>query len=634
MIRQQPKSLGGLPVQIDYTARDYEAIRTEMLRVASQLLPEWTDREPSDMGVTMVEAMAYVADVLSYGLDRVQNESYLATAQTREAVVNLLRLIGYELAPASPATVAMVVQTNLDTVVLPKGFKVSTAASSTTSALTYRLPEAVTLSGQGYHAVTYEAGKVARLFGSAPVGGGNDSLMFVAGEEVSDALGTSNGTREQTFVLPQSPVCLSVDGAATFKLYVNDELWEARTSFVGTEPSDQVYVYRFLSSQEVIILFGDGVNGAIPQQDATLVMTYRVGGGAITNRAGVGSITKFDSVDGVASVYNIAQPSGGKDPESIADAKKQGPLSLRALDRCVTLEDFETLAVQTPGGGVRTARASQGDSPLEVDVYVASQGSNPIPTGRWFPSIDSGYGLIGAVGRWLSLKKPVPTQLNVLAPTAINPYLRASIYVYDNVLKETARQAVETALLRLFQKVTDDFGSGVALSAVVQAVENTRGVNYVDTHQFHRIPSARLLYGYEDAFDAASVSVTSQTEQTQPDTYKLIWVTQGSYKLQSSSGSFIKTESGADQVFSAGQTNVASIYNSAPSETQPQRLEQFSINIQLGQDLPQVNDLWEFSVDGYLGNIEAQPYEIVVVPDTADGSLNSDYFNLVYVGGI
>lgn len=634
MIRQQPKSLGGLPIQIDYTARDYEAIRSEMLRVATQLLPEWTDREPSDMGVTMVEAMAYVADVLSYGLDRVQNEGYLATAQTREAVVNLLRLIGYELAPASPATVAMVIQTNQDTVVLPAGFKVSTSVSATTTALEYRLPSSVTLSGQGYHAVTYEASKVTRLFGSAPVGGGNDSLVFVAGEEVSDALGVSDGTRDQSFILPQSPVCLSVDGSATFKLYVNDELWEARTSFVGADPSDKVYVYRFLSSQEVIIIFGDGVNGAIPAQDATIVMQYRIGGGSITNRAGVGAITKFDSVPGVTSVYNISQPSGGKDPESIANAKKQGPLSLRALDRCVTLQDFEIMAVQTPGGGIRTARATQGDNPLEVSVYVASQGDNPIPSGRWYSSINSGYGVLGAVGRWLSQKKPVPTVLNVLAPTEINPYMRASVYVHDNVLRETVRQAVELSLSTLFRKVTDDFGEGVALSAVAQAIENTRGVNYVDILQLHRIPNARLLYGYEDAYDGASLSVLGQTTQTQPNTYKVHWVTQSSYKLQGRSGAYIKSESGADAVFTANTTHEVFLFNSTPTPTQPARLKQFDIAITLGADNPQVGDIWAFSVDSYVGNIEAQDYEIVVVPSSADGSLNSDYFNITYVGGI
>lgn len=634
MIRQQPKSLGGLPVQIDYTARDYESIRSEMLRVATQLLPEWTDREPSDMGVTIVEAVSYVADVLAYGLDRVQNESYLASAQTREAVVNILRLIGYELAPASPATVAMVVQTDQETVVLPQGFKVSTSASTTTSALEYRLPEAVTLTGAGYHAVTYEAGKVTRIFGSAPVNGGNDSLVFVAGEEVSDNIGTSDGTRDQSFILPQSPVCLSVDGAASLKLYVNGALWEARTSFIGAEPSDQIYVYRFLSSQEVIVIFGDGVNGAIPAQDASLVISYRIGGGSITNRAGVGSITSFDSVNGVVSVYNIAQPSGGKDPETITQAKKQGPLSLRALDRCVTLQDFETMAVQTPGGGIRTARASQGDTPLEVNVYVAAEGTNPIPSGRWYSSINSGYGLIGAVGRWLSQKKPVPTVLNVMAPTSINPYLRATIYVYDNVLVETARQSIESALKTLFQKVTDDFGEGVALSAVIQTIENTRGINYVDVHQFHRRPSARLLYGYEDAFDAATVNVYKQTTQIKADTYTVLWVTQNSYKLQGSSGSYIKTETGADQVFNTNEDVVASIYNSSPTEVEAKRLEQFTINITLGADLPQVGDLWAFSVDDYLGNIDAADYEIVVVPSTADGSLNTDLFNLTYVGGI
>ena len=76
-LRNQPTSLGGLPIQIDYTTRDFDAIRNEMLTLANKLTPEWTDREPGDIGVTLIESMAYISDILSYQLDRVQNESYI-----------------------------------------------------------------------------------------------------------------------------------------------------------------------------------------------------------------------------------------------------------------------------------------------------------------------------------------------------------------------------------------------------------------------------------------------------------------------------------------------------------------------------------------------------------------------------
>jgi hypothetical protein len=631
-IRPQPISLGGVPIQIDYTARDYDTIRSEMLSLAERLLPEWTDREPADMGVTIIEAVAYVADVLSYSLDRVQNESYLASAQTREAVVDLLRLIGYELSPAAPASVNMVIQTN-GTVTLPAGYKVYTSATADAPSLEYRLPRAVTLTGSGYHCVSEEQERTIRAFGGTPII--NDNLIFISGEVASGALGASNGLADQSFVIPDSPVCVGVDDTSQIKVLVNGVEWTGKANFVGTEPTDEVFVYKFLSSQEVIILFGDGINGKIPPNSSAITYQCRTGGGVITNRAGVGAITSNDnSVFGVISVYNLQQPSGGANPESIATAKKKGPLSLRALDRCVTLEDFEIMAKQTVGASIRSARAVVGDLPYSVDLYVATEGNNPIPTGEWFPLLDAGYGSIGAVGRFVSLKKPVPTILNVKAPTVINPYLVADVYIHQNSIRETVRAEVDAALQRLFGVVTDEFGQGVALSAVIQAIENTKGVDYVNTTEFHRLPSAVFVGGNKDGFEASTLEVSGFTPQTTAAQYIIEFITSSSFRLRRKDGDFISDENGVVQIFSTNVDNVVSDYNPNNTDVEAARLEQFTINITTSSPAPNPSDVWEFGVDNYLGNINARPFEIVVAPIGSDGRLSSSQFRLTYRGGL
>jgi hypothetical protein len=632
-IRPQPISLGGVPIQIDYTARDYDTIRSEMLALASQLLPEWTDREPADMGVTIIEAMAYVADVLSYNLDRVQNESYLASAQTREAVVDLLRLIGYELSPASPASVNMVIQTN-GTVTLPVGYKVYTQASTDAPSLEYRLPRAVTLTGAGYHCVSEETERTLRAFGATPII--NDDLIFIAGEVKSGALGASNGLRDQSFIIPDSPVCVGTDDTSTIKVQVSGTDWEGRLNFIGTEPTDEVFVYRFLSSQEVVILFGDGVNGKVPPTGSAITYQCRIDGGSITNRSGVGAISNNDgTVSGVISVYNLQQPSGGSDPESITTAKKKGPLSLRALDRCVTLEDFEIMAKQTPGASIRSARAVAGDRPYSVDVYVATQGNNPIPTGEWFPLLNAGYGNIGAVGRYLSLKKPVPTVLNIKAPTVINPYFVADVYVYPNIIRETVKNDVQIALQQLFGAVTDEFGEGVALSAVIQAIENTKGVDYVNTTEFHRIPSAVFLGGDKDAFDASVLTVDGFTAQTTAAIYYIEFVNSATYTLRrKDTNEYMMDENGVRVLYATNQSHVVSEHNPNFTDVEAKRLEQFTINIQTNSPTPSAYDTWSFGVDNFLGNISAEPFEIVTAPIGSDGRLSSDQFRLTYLGGL
>lgn len=631
-VRKQQTSLGGLPIQIDYTARDFEAIRSELLSLATQLTPEWTDREAGDIGVTILEAVSYVADILSYQIDRVQNESYLATAQTREAVVDLLRLINYEMAPASPATVAMAILTSEDNVTLPVGFTVKTPVDGLTEPQEYQLTEAINLPLAGLYCVDYQQDAVQSFFGqNAAI---ENSLLFVAGEGVSDALGSSNGTASQTFVLPRSPVCLSADGLASIRVTVGPETYTAQTSFVGAESDDAVFVYRFTADQQVLIKFGDGVNGKIPPTNDAIVAFYRINGGLSTNRAGIGSITDHDTLQGVSSVYNIAQPSGGSDPETIREAKVKGPRSLRALDRCVTLEDFESMAMLTPSGTVRTARAVKGDGPLIVDLYIAVQGDNPVPTGKWFETLQSGFGTIGAVGRWINSKKPVPTKVNVLPCSPINPYFEATVYVNSNLLRQSVSFDVDLSLQLLFNEITADFGEDIPLSRVMQAIENTRGVDYVDVEAFHRFPKPRYISGSEAAFDGATFILNNMSPQMQRATYKLVWSNYDNFRLLRENNSFVLDENGKPQVFYVGQTTSVVIYNSSPASNEPSQLNQFDLSVSLSLNTPSSGDTWEFSVDEYLGNIEAADHEILVAPIGNDGTLLADNFNLTFVGGI
>ena len=88
-----------IPPAIDYTNKDYTSFRNAMLSLAAYRLPEWTDLSEADPGVLLVELFAYVGDVLAYYQDRLASESFLTTATEPRNILNLLRLIGYQLNP-------------------------------------------------------------------------------------------------------------------------------------------------------------------------------------------------------------------------------------------------------------------------------------------------------------------------------------------------------------------------------------------------------------------------------------------------------------------------------------------------------------------------------------------------------
>jgi hypothetical protein len=81
--------------QIDYLAKDYQSFRRLMLDRMSLLAPGWTERSEADLGVTLVELLAYAADNLSYRQDAIANEAYLATARQRVSVRRHARLVDY-----------------------------------------------------------------------------------------------------------------------------------------------------------------------------------------------------------------------------------------------------------------------------------------------------------------------------------------------------------------------------------------------------------------------------------------------------------------------------------------------------------------------------------------------------------
>ncbi len=61
------------------------------------LVPDWTERHVPDLGITLVELLAYVGDYLSYYQDAVATEAYLGTARQRISVRRHARLVDYRL---------------------------------------------------------------------------------------------------------------------------------------------------------------------------------------------------------------------------------------------------------------------------------------------------------------------------------------------------------------------------------------------------------------------------------------------------------------------------------------------------------------------------------------------------------
>lgn len=82
---------------IDYNAKDYASFRQALLDLIPALVPDWKERHEADLGITLLELLAYAGDQLSYYQDAVANEAYLKTARQRISVRRHASLIDYRM---------------------------------------------------------------------------------------------------------------------------------------------------------------------------------------------------------------------------------------------------------------------------------------------------------------------------------------------------------------------------------------------------------------------------------------------------------------------------------------------------------------------------------------------------------
>ena len=141
--------------------------------------------------------------------------------------------------------------------------------------------------------------------------------------------------------------------------------WNEIESLDGRGPFESVYE---IDREAGRLIFGDGADPdvrigrggrippLVPNGGEIVALRYQHGGGkagevpvGVDHHAG-------DSGPGVSQVVNLVAATGGRDAETLEEAKRRARKELSTRSRAVTKSDFEFFALQTPG--VRVARAS------------------------------------------------------------------------------------------------------------------------------------------------------------------------------------------------------------------------------------------------------------------------------------
>jgi hypothetical protein len=188
--------VSNIPVSVDYTSRDYYAIREDLinlvkLRVNQDSSRQWSGDDPADFGVALIEAFAYVGDLTNYYIDRIANETYLPTATQRKSILNLASLYGYAATGYSAATLQLTFSNTYEVEI--------TGVSGSGTEITYTAPG---------HIV--KVGDLVTISGVDPVGYNlEDEEVTAVTETTFTVAGTvtttyvSGGVAGKSFELPQ-----------------------------------------------------------------------------------------------------------------------------------------------------------------------------------------------------------------------------------------------------------------------------------------------------------------------------------------------------------------------------------------------------------------------------------------------
>jgi hypothetical protein len=461
----------GLVAAIDYTSRDYVGYRESLLDYATQVLPTWTSRSPSDFGVMLVELFAYFGDIISFYQDRIIDEGFLATATQRSSVTAIAQQLGYTPYPATPAggvvsfapTVALT-----SPFVLPAGTQVVTAFQPALDApVVFETTVAVTVPAWTGSDISVPASVLeGRTQGSRAV------TLYATGLPVLvEDLGVSDGTATQMLALAQSPVLLS-----TVRVIIDDGSggteWIAQPDFLLQPATAQIFTASTDDTGVTHVTFGDGVNGAIPPTNMLITANYRTGGGSYGNQPAGAIVDLATAVPGVQiePINGSTQMSGGADQESLDSIRANAPRQFSAQGRAVALADFANLALTVPG--VADAKAV-GTSNASIAIYVIGPNNNTLSQAQ-LDSVVAYVQPLALSGATVTCFNGTQVYINLGSSTS--PVI---LGVKPRYRRANVQAAVQAAWQNAFATSQTTFGGRVSLSRMYEVMQEVAGVDYV-----------------------------------------------------------------------------------------------------------------------------------------------------------
>ena len=284
------------------------------------------DFEGSSLSI-LLDTLSYNTHYLAYLANMSTNELYLDSADIRNNIVSLAKMIGYT--PTSPRAPMASIDITLNnasgtSVTMNKGTVFTTNVDDTT-----------------YQYVTNSD------ITTTPVNGVYkfSSVPIYEGSLVTFKYTVNSLDVDQKFTIPSPNADTS-----TLLVKVQNSSSDTTTStyalaggYNGVTATSKVYFIQESVDGRYEVYFGDGINGVALADGNIVILEYIVTN--VTESNGASSFSLSGNIGGFSNVTiaTVSNSQGGADAESNESIRHNAPLQYAAQDRAVTTTDYETL---------------------------------------------------------------------------------------------------------------------------------------------------------------------------------------------------------------------------------------------------------------------------------------------------
>ena len=309
---------------------DFNDIKSNLKRfLQSQSQFQDYDFEGSGLAI-LIDILSYNTHYMAYLANMSTNELYLDSADIRNNIVSLAKMLGYT--PSSPrapkASINLVVNNGTGTsITMAKG----TVFNSSVSDSTYQYitnEDITTTPANGVYTFS--------------------DVTLYEGTLVKFKYTVDETDVDQRFIIPSantdtSTLKITVQNSATD---TTSNTYSLSSGYSGVKADSKVYFIQEGSDGKFQVYFGDGVTGNKLVDGNVVILEYIVTNKTDSN--GAKNFTLQGSVGGFTdvSITTNSVSQGGSEAEDNESVKFNAPLNFVAQDRAVTTTDYETLVQQ------------------------------------------------------------------------------------------------------------------------------------------------------------------------------------------------------------------------------------------------------------------------------------------------